>query len=94
MDLPAPRRNSRQISADNSDDYGPAVVQDARIVQREKARLVWVATRKATLYDREFDLCLLMIGMRHLTVGEMSGDRQRLDLYRLKPAMEVESDSP
>lgn len=75
---------------DHPDEYGPVVVQDAKLVQGGKPRLVWITPKKNPLRDRELDMCLSIIGMRHLIVDEIFRDQQRLHMYRLKPAKEDE----
>ena len=73
---------------DHSDEYQPAVVQNARLVLGGKPQLVWITPKKVSFRDRELNMCLSIIGMRLLTSDEISRDKQRLCMYQSKPAKE------
>ena len=66
---------------DYSNEYELAVVQNARLVLSGKPKLVWITPKKMSFHDREFDMCLSIIGMRHLTADEIFRDKQRLRMY-------------
>ena len=74
------------MSMDNSDEYPPVIVQDATLVQGGKPRLVWIKPKEKPSRHRELDMCLSIIGMRHLIKDEIFRNQQRLRMYRLKPA--------
>jgi hypothetical protein len=75
-------RDAKEMSTDDYDTYGTAIVRNAERVERVNPRLIWITPRKRTFHDRSFDDCLSFVGMRRLVPGEILREQQRLLTYR------------